>query len=223
MKKYYLNQNNDIILKKVEYIYNLIFMKKGFTLIELLIVIAILAILAGIVIVALNPAELLKQARDGKRIGDLDNLVAALNLYLTDVNSPNLCSSGSGCLAGGVCTATTTLKIFNDNSGGSPVVCGIASSTTVINGHGWVDVDFTAVSGGSPIAMLPLDPLNSSPYLYAYKATTSPNSAFEIDARLESSKQRGLMANDGGDRNTCSSYTEETCWYEKGTKSGLNL
>ena len=71
-------------------------MKKGFTLIELLIVIAILAVLAGIVIVALNPAELLKQARDGKRMGDLDSLVTALNLYLVDVSSPDLCI-GTAC------------------------------------------------------------------------------------------------------------------------------
>lgn len=38
--------------------------RKGFTLIELLIVIGILAVLATAVIMVLNPAELLKQARD---------------------------------------------------------------------------------------------------------------------------------------------------------------
>ncbi|MBI5221157.1 MAG: prepilin-type N-terminal cleavage/methylation domain-containing protein, partial [Candidatus Liptonbacteria bacterium] len=37
---------------------------KGFTLIELLVVIAIIAILAAVVILTLNPGQLLKQARD---------------------------------------------------------------------------------------------------------------------------------------------------------------
>jgi len=198
-------------------------MKKGFTLIELLIVIAILAVLAGIVIVALNPAELLKQARDGKRMGDSDSLVTALNLYLTDVSSPNLCGSASGCLDGGVCTVSTTLKIFNKNSDGAAVVCGIASSTTKTDSTGWVDVNFGSISGGSPLAVLPLDPTDSHPYLYAYKATTSPNLYFELNARLESIKHRAKMETDGGNQNTCSDYLEATCWYEKGSYPGLSL
>jgi prepilin-type N-terminal cleavage/methylation domain-containing protein len=41
---------------------------KGFTLIELLIVIAILAILATAVVLVLNPAQILAQARDAQRI-----------------------------------------------------------------------------------------------------------------------------------------------------------
>ena len=211
-------------------------MKKGFTLIELLIVIAILAVLAGIVIVALNPAELLKQARDGKRMGDLDNLVTALNLYLVDVSSPDLCI-GTACSAGadcgcadisthsGICTATTTVtsvKIFN-NSAGAQSPCGWTSTSTTVNGTGWVDVNFGSISGGSPLAVLPLDPTNSDPYLYAYKATTSPNLYFELNTRLESEKHRGKMENDGGNRNSCTTYLEETCWYEKGSKPGLDL
>jgi len=59
-------------------------MKKGFTLIELLVVIAILAVLMSVVVVTINPAEMLKKTRDTKRISDLDALRTALNLYLTD-------------------------------------------------------------------------------------------------------------------------------------------
>ncbi|MDD4931154.1 MAG: prepilin-type N-terminal cleavage/methylation domain-containing protein, partial [Candidatus Colwellbacteria bacterium] len=44
---------------------------KSFTLVELLIVIAILAVLAAAVVVVLNPAELLAQARDSQRSTDL--------------------------------------------------------------------------------------------------------------------------------------------------------
>ena len=38
----------------------------AFTLIELLLVVAIIAVLAGVVILALNPAELLRQSRDAR-------------------------------------------------------------------------------------------------------------------------------------------------------------
>jgi len=44
--------------------------KKGFTLLELLIVIGILAILSTTVVLVINPAELLKKARDSQRISE---------------------------------------------------------------------------------------------------------------------------------------------------------
>ncbi|KKW47096.1 MAG: hypothetical protein UY99_C0042G0007, partial [Parcubacteria group bacterium GW2011_GWA1_59_11] len=43
-------------------------MRSSFTLIELLVVIAIVAILSAVVIITLNPAELLKQSRDSNRL-----------------------------------------------------------------------------------------------------------------------------------------------------------
>ena len=55
--------------------------KKSFTLIELLIVIAILALLMSIIIITINPAELLKQARDSKRVSGLKSLNNALNIF----------------------------------------------------------------------------------------------------------------------------------------------
>lgn len=58
--------------------------KKGFTLIELLIVIAILAVLMSVVVIAINPAEMLKKSRDTRRVSDLDGLRTALNLYLSE-------------------------------------------------------------------------------------------------------------------------------------------
>ena len=67
--------------------------KKGFTLIELLVVIAIVAVLSVVVVLTLNPAELLKQARDSTRIADMSTYKSAISLYLTDVTSPSLGSS----------------------------------------------------------------------------------------------------------------------------------
>src|ERR1700719_2922177 len=58
--------------------------KKGFTLIELLVVIAIIAILSVVVVLTLNPAELLRQSRDSNRLSDLDTLNHALSIYNAD-------------------------------------------------------------------------------------------------------------------------------------------
>ena len=57
--------------------------KRSFTLIELLVVIGILAILATIVVLVINPAERLAQTRDSKRLHDLKILQSAINLTVT--------------------------------------------------------------------------------------------------------------------------------------------
>ena len=56
----------------------------GFTLLEILLVVAIIAILAGIVIVAINPAKQLGNARDSQRKSDISNIYKAVNQYLID-------------------------------------------------------------------------------------------------------------------------------------------
>lgn len=57
---------------------------KGFTLIEVLLVIAIIAILAGVVIVAINPAKQLADANNTQRSNDVKALYDALQQYAID-------------------------------------------------------------------------------------------------------------------------------------------
>lgn len=92
----------------------------GFTLIELLIVIAIIAVLAGVVFVSLNPAQRFADARDARRQTDVENVAAALQTFQVDNNGAYpatvtslVAGNGymigtdvSGCNAG--CTAQTT-------------------------------------------------------------------------------------------------------------------
>jgi prepilin-type N-terminal cleavage/methylation domain-containing protein len=172
---------------------------KGFTLIELLIVIAILAVLAVAVVVVLNPAELLKQARDSNRISDLASIDKALALYFYDAAPTSY-------------SATTTCTVGIVFPGGAVSSCVLNASTT-ITGTGWVAVDLTDISSDSPLSRLPLDPVNNSDNYYAFKGSSTVGK-FEVNANMESTKYSNggssdVESNDGGDLST---------WYEVGTK-----
>ena len=63
------------------------FMKKnkgGFTLIEILVVIGIIAILATIVIIAINPSRQFSQARDTERVSNVNALLNAIGQNMAD-------------------------------------------------------------------------------------------------------------------------------------------
>jgi prepilin-type N-terminal cleavage/methylation domain-containing protein len=76
---------------------------KGFTLIEILVVIGIIAVLATIVIIAINPARQFAQARDTQRVSNVNSILNAIGQRIAD---------NKGVFEGGTCptlpTAPTT-------------------------------------------------------------------------------------------------------------------
>ena len=187
--------------------------KKGFTLIELLIVIGIIGILAAAVIVVLNPAELLAQARDGQRLSDLDAVEAAVGLYMASVDAPELDHPA---------TSTQNTVFYDSNA---LITCsGTCTDRPIFltDGTGWVSVNLDAVAGGSPLPVLPTDPTNDANYGYVYAGNDTTNT-FELNGRLESVRHRDKMDGDGGNDNGCASngYTAADCWYEQGTNLSL--
>ncbi len=169
--------------------------EKGFTLVELLIVVAIIGILAGVVLIAINPGETLRKSRDATRLSDLDSVARALNLALAE--------------------ETVTLVA---TSGGSSSLSG--ATPTAVNGNGWVDADPVGTSAGlgQYLSALPLAPNHSAATPEAY-IFYSDGVNYELNAVLEATDNEVKMVNDGGNENDVNGALT----YEIGTDPGLDL
>ncbi|MCX6793142.1 MAG: prepilin-type N-terminal cleavage/methylation domain-containing protein [Candidatus Falkowbacteria bacterium] len=94
------------------------FSKKGFTLIEILLVVAAIAILAGIVILAINPNKQLGDTRNAQRHADVNTILNAVYQYSIDTGhlpSSIGTSQGEICKTGANCSVFVDLSVLTDN------------------------------------------------------------------------------------------------------------
>jgi len=195
--------------------------RSAFTLIELLVVIAIIAILSVVVILVLNPTQLLMQGRDSNRVSDMATMNTALGVYAaqggSSLGSPNVVyvsipdptatsTAGDQCQGLGLPTLPSAYTYQ----------CAATSTYRSVNGSGWVPINFTTLSGGSPLGQLPTDPVNTTSSRLYYTYDTN-GSQYEMTSVMESQKYGLGGSNDviGTDGGTLASV------YERGTKFGL--
>ena len=161
--------------------------RSSFTLIELLVVLALVAILSVVVVMTLNPAELIKQARDSNRLSDLSTINTALNLFSADVTS------------GFMGTSTVVYVSIPDNASstcgslGLPTLpsgytynCVTTQNLRNTDGSGWIPVNFQSISSNSPISQIPIDPINTTTTGNYYTYITG--GSWQLSVRVESQK-----------------------------------
>lgn len=125
--------------------------EKGFTLIELLLVVAIIAILTGIVIIAINPKKQLDETKDSQRKSDFITILDAVYQYTIDTR---------GTLPANIPTDPDEICQTPTATSGQ---CSLA---------GLVDLS-VLTDGGAYIAAIPTDPNASTSLGTGYRISTT--------------------------------------------------
>jgi len=153
--------------------------RTGFTLIELLVVIAIIAILSVVVVLTLNPAEMLRRGRDSNRLSDLSVFQSAMNVYTQDrAVSGGLIGLGTSSviyISIPDPAASTAAGSDCSNLGfpaGGTYHCAGPNYFRRTDGTGWIPVNLASITTGSPLGQLPIDPTNVSSTGEYYEYTT---------------------------------------------------
>jgi type II secretory pathway pseudopilin PulG len=173
--------------------------RKSFTLIELLIVLSILALIVGLLISIIKPAEIYKKTRDNQRIVDLNYLDSNIKSYLLLANQSTIYTTSTlnkiflSLKLPSSATNTDCRNYFPDLPSlpsGWTYVC--SKNPTSTDGTGWLPINFQNYMLYS-ISNLPLDPFNNSIYYYAFIASGTD---FILYAMLEDPKNQASK-NDG--------------------------
>ena len=131
---------------------------KGFTLIELLIVIGIIAILAGIVLVAVNPAQQFGKANDSERKSEIGTVLSAIYQYQT---SPTARGALPECLLGAVPAAAAIPECDTDSSGIGVGNGGFEGAVELGTPAGASTYDCSTTLVPSYLREVPIDPLST--------------------------------------------------------------
>lgn len=120
--------------------------KQGFTLLEILLVVAAIAILAGIVILAINPGKQLGDTRNSQRRSDVNAILNAVYQYSID---------NDGNFPSGLDSIATSSQVLGTATTGCDTTCG--ATTTVAS-----CLDLSSALVPTYIVGIPTDPKSGS-------------------------------------------------------------
>jgi len=123
---------------------------KGFTLIELLIVITIIAILAAIVFVAIDPSKRFSEARNSQRRSEVNSIVNAVLQYAVDHD---------GDYPANIDSDTDSSQVLGTNSSGCDSGCTNANGGSTVAAC----VDLSGYLVDTYLGSIPEDPKTGSP------------------------------------------------------------
>jgi len=118
-------------------------LRGGFTLVEILIVIGILAILAAVVLVAINPARQFAQARNSERLSAITTILSAVGQKVAD---------NRGLFAGGIPACPTS---------GAGALAANTASTSIDRGAGGTGADLSCLTP-TYMSLFPNDPTSAA-------------------------------------------------------------
>lgn len=177
-------------------------------MLELVIVVGILGVIATVAVVIINPTQILTRSRDSNRLGELASINKALqvaevqevgsfgNLNTVYVSLPD---------SSPTCSNLSLPALPSDWF----YACSSSTSYKNIDGTGWIPVNFKSISVGSPLPVLPVDPVNTVDGGLYYTYTRG---SWILTATLESSDYQEEYA---------TAYGTSTSVYVLSTKNSI--